>query len=59
MTWWLSMVTRRTGVAQRHVADKCLPPTPSKQWLRRRGLSVCWLGPPYPWQTVADEGDEL
>ncbi len=59
MTWWLSTVADRTGVIRPKTADQYLPTTPSKQWLRRRGLSVRWLGPPYPWQTAANEGDEL
>jgi hypothetical protein len=59
MTWWLSTVTNRTGVIHRQAADSILPATATQQWLRRRGLNVCWLGPPYPWQTEVSEGDEL
>jgi hypothetical protein len=58
MTCWLTTVANRTGVIHPKAADQYLPTTPSEQWLRRRGLSVCWLGPPYPWQTATGESDE-
>jgi hypothetical protein len=56
MTWWLSTVTNRTGVVHRQAADNILPAKATQQWLRRRGLNVCWLGPPYPWQTGGERG---
>jgi hypothetical protein len=54
MTWLLSTVANRTGVIHRQAADHILPVTATQRWLRRRGLNVCWLGPPYPWQTGSD-----
>jgi hypothetical protein len=52
MVGWLGTVSRRTAVMRPPAAEEWFSTAPTDQWLRRRGLTVTWIGYPYAWPTT-------